>query len=402
MLQSNLYSSGLNISHRRKEFAMTGSLQIKNNKYYAVINLTDTNGKRKQKWIPTNLEIKGNKKKAAQILEDTLKEFEQRNSNYDDILFTDYLAEWLERIKHTLEPSTYAGYLGNIKGHIIPYFKDKHLKIYEVKPYHLEGFYAYLMSGEKPLSAQTVKHNHRVINKALNDAVRHEIIATNPAQRAVTPKVKKYVGSFLNTKQLQELFILFKETAIADVIMFIATYGLRRSEALGLCWEKVDFENGVFTISRAMIQHTDNGYYLKECVKNDSSYRTLPLTNDITKMLLSLKEKQEENKKFFGTSYISNDFVFVWEDGNPILPNYLTRTFHKIIKRSNLPQIRLHDLRHSTASNLLANGFSVVEVQHWLGHSQASTTLNFYSHIDGTSKQNIKFALEKMLPLEKC
>ena len=380
---------------------MTGSLQIKNNKYYAVINLIDIDGKRKQKWFPTNLETKGNKKKATQILEDKLKELEKRNSNYDEILFTDYLTDWLERIKHTLEPSTYSGYSGNIKGHIIPYFCDKNLKIYEVKPYHLEGFYTHLMSGENPLSAQTVKHNHRVINKALNDAVRHEIISSNPAQNAVTPKVKKYVGSFLNTNQLKELFALFKGTVIEDLIMFIATYGLRRSEALGLCWEKVDFENGFFTVSRAMIQHNGKGYYLKECTKNDSSYRSLPLTDDITKMLLSIREKQEKHKNFLGSSYDLNDFVFVWEDGKPILPNYLSKTFHKIVEKSNLPTIRLHDLRHSTASNLLANGFSVVEVQHWLGHSQASTTLNFYSHIDGTSKQNIKFALQKMLPLKK-
>lgn len=381
---------------------MTGSLQIKNNKYYAVLNIVGTDGKRKQKWISTDLAIKGNKKRAAKILEKLLEEYDERNISYDNVLLTDYLNDWIKRVKNNLEPSTYRGYMGNLKNHILPYFNKRRIKLIELKPYHLEDFYAYLMSDEKKLSAQTVRHNHRIISKALNDALRHEIIKSNPAQRASVPKIKKYIGTFLNPEQLQKLVTLFQGTEIEYAVAFIVTYGLRRSEALGLCWSKVDFNNNLFTVSRAMIQQGKGGYYLKDCTKNESSYRTLPLTKDMRSMLLMLKNRREVNKKLFGDSYADNDFVFTWQDGNPITPNYLTRIFHNTIVKSDLPPIRLHDLRHSTASNLLANGFSVVEVQHWLGHSQASTTLNFYSHIDASSKTNIKNALEILLPLEKC
>lgn len=381
---------------------MTGSLQIKNNKYYAVLNIVGTDGKRKQKWISTDLAIKGNKKRAAKILEKLLEEYDERNISYDNVLLTDYLNDWIKRVKNNLEPSTYRGYMGNLKNHILPYFNKRRIKLIELKPYHLEDFYAYLMSDEKKLSAQTVRHNHRIISKALNDALRHETIKSNPAQRASVPKIKKYIGTFLNPEQLQELVTLFRGTEIEYAVAFIVTYGLRRSEALGLCWSKVDFNNNLFTVSRAMIQQGKGGYYLKDCTKNESSYRTLPLTKDMCSMLLMLKNRREVNKKLFGDSYADNDFVFTWQDGNPITPNYLTRIFHNTIVKSDLPPIRLHDLRHSTASNLLANGFSVVEVQHWLGHSQASTTLNFYSHIDASSKTNIKNALEMLLPLEKC
>ena len=381
---------------------MTGSLQIKNNKYYAVLNIVGTDGKRKQKWISTDLAIKGNKKRAAKILEKLLEEYDERNISYDNVLLTNYLNDWIERVKNNLEPSTYRGYMGNLKNHILPYFNKRRIKLNELKPYHLEDFYAYLMSDEKKLSAQTVRHNHRIISKALNDALRHEIIKSNPAQRASVPKIKKYIGTFLNPEQLQKLVTLFQGTEIEYAVAFIVTYGLRRSEALGLCWSKVDFNNNLFTVSRAMIQHGKGGYYLKDCTKNESSYRTLPLTKDMRSILLMLKNRREVNKKLFGDSYADNDFVFTWQDGNPITPNYLTRIFHNTIVKSDLPPIRLHDLRHSTASNLLANGFSVVEVQHWLGHSQASTTLNFYSHIDASSKTNIKNALETLLPLEKC
>lgn len=380
---------------------MTGSLQIKNNKYYVVLNITGADGKRRQKWISTELEVKGNKKRAAKILENLIAEYEERNIDYDGVLFADYLIQWLERVKNNLEPSTYNGYFGNINKHIVPYFKRKKIRLTELKPYHLEDYYAYLMS-EKRLSAQTVRHNHRVISKSLNDALRHDIILSNPTQRTALPKVQKFIGSFLNPEQLKDLFMIFKGTEIEYVVEFIATYGLRRSEALGLCWDKVDFNKGIFTVSRAMIQQKQGNYYLKECTKNESSYRTLPLTKDMCEILLFLKNRRKENKEKFGNAYIENDYVFTWADGSPITPNYLTRTFHKLIVKSDLPNIRLHDLRHSTASNLLSHGFSVVEVQHWLGHSQASTTLNFYSHIDASSKIGIKNALEKLLSLEKC
>ncbi len=381
---------------------MTGSLQIKNGKYYAVLNLVGKDGKRKQKWVCTQLPVKGNKKAAAKVMEQLFAEYDRREGRYENVLLADYLNDWLERIRHTIEPSTYRGYNGNLQNHILPYFRQRRIRLTELRPYHLEDFYAHLMS-EKGLSTQTVRHNHRILSKALNDALRHDLILSNPTQRVLLPKVKKFVGSFLNPQQLQQLLTLFEGTEVQQAVAFVATYGMRRSEALGLCWDKVDFENNQFIIARAMIQNGPHGYYLKECTKNESSYRTLPMTKDIRQMLWLMKEEQRANRALFGNAYVDKDFVFTWPDGNPITPNYLTRMFHDKVVESDLPPVRLHDLRHSTASNLLANGFSVVEVQHWLGHSQASTTLNFYSHIDSTSKINIRNALENLLPLEgKC
>ena len=379
---------------------MTGSLQIKNNKYYAVLNFTGEDGKRRQKWIPTYLEVRGNKRKALEILHQLEETYDDKRMQIEDLLFADYLTSWLERVKPTLEPCTYRSYAGNMNNHVIPYFRQKRLKLHELKPFHLEDYYAAKLSGGHPLSTQTVRHHHQNISKALNDALRHELINSNPAQKAKLPKAKKYIGAFLNPNQLQQLLALFQGMEIEFAVMFIATYGMRRSEALGLCWQNVDFENNQFTISRVLIQHTGQSYYVKDCTKNESSYRTLPLTKDVRLMLEQIHQRQSHNREQFGNVYHDSDSVFTWPDGTLISPNYLTRMFHKTIAASDLPPIRLHDLRHSTASNLLANNFSVVEVQHWLGHSQASTTLNFYSHIDATSKRNITAALENLLPLE--
>lgn len=95
-----------------------------------------------------------------------------------------------------------------------------------------------------------------------------------------------------------------------------------------------------------------------------------------------------------GNYYVQSDYVCIWQDGNVISPNYLTRTFKSVISKSNLPQIRLHDLRHSAASNLLDMGFSVVQVADWLGHSSSAMTLNFYAHAEKRSKMDIANALE--------
>ena len=153
-------------------------------------------------------------------------------------------------------------------------------------------------------------------------------------------------------------------------------YGFRRSEVLGRKWEHIDFENRTVTVTETL-QQGANGDYV-DTPKTNSSYRTLPMTDSVYSLLKGQKHRQERLQAALGASYIQSDYVCTWPDGDVISPNYLTRTFHNVIAKSSLPNIRLHDLRHSAASNLLNMGFSIVQVQQWLGHGSASTTLNFY------------------------
>lgn len=372
---------------------MSGSLQIKGNYYYIVHPYKNINNETKYNWVATKCHIKDGKKAAKAVLEKWKIEHAGCDMAYIKLLFADYLELWFKDACVDLQPSTVRGYKSKLDNHILPYFKNKNVKLTDLKIRHLDEFYLHL-TREKGLSPQSVRHCHRVISKALNEAIRKELIASNPASLAKLPKMQKYVGSFLNMAQIQQLVQLFKGNAIEYVVKFICTYGVRRSEALGLCWDKVDFENNQFTISRAFIQG-DGVNYLKECTKNDSSYRTLPLTADMKEMLLFLKNRSEENKTLLGSAFVENNMVFTWPNGEPIIPNYVTRTFHKILEESDLPTIRLHDLRHSVETNLLSKGSNVVDIQLWLGHSQPSTTLNYYSHADASSKHNIQTVLER-------
>ena len=119
----------------------------------------------------------------------------------------------------------------------------------------------------------------------------------------------------------------------------------------------------------------------------------MPMTKRARELLQEQLQRQKNNKLILGDNYIENDYICTFDNGKEITPNYLSRNFHKIIVNSDLPQIRLHDLRHSSASNLLAQGFSVVQVAEWLGHSSSATTLKFYAHADKSSKMAIAEAL---------
>lgn len=382
---------------------VTGSVQAKNGKYYAVLNYKDDFGKRKQKWIGTGYAIRGNKKKAERFLEEQLAAWNEKNIQYCDLTVDKYFENWLEEIKYEVKPNTYRGYCGNMKNHIIPYFKAKKLLIQELKPYHLEEYYKHKLNpnsklnNQEALSHTTIKHHHQNISKALADAVRKGIINYNPAASARTPKAESFKGNFLNPMQLKELLILFKGSAIELPVILSAVYGFRRSEVLGLKWSHIDFVNRTITICETLQQGTGGNY--TDTPKTESSYRTLPMTDDVYKLLENHRNIQSQKRKLLGNYYNVNDYVCTFDNGQVISPNYLSRTFHSTISKSSLPLIRFHDLRHSVASNLLNKGFSVVQVAEWLGHSSSSTTLKFYAHNDKTFKLSIANSLNNMIAI---
>lgn len=110
-------------------------------------------------------------------------------------------------------------------------------------------------------------------------------------------------------------------------------------------------------------------------------------------MFLELIHKKQENKAIFGTGYKDTDYIFVWEDGTPYSPDYVSKKFEKIIKKSDLPRITFHKLRHSTASILLEKGWDIKSIQLWLRHADVKTTLNIYANI----KEDQKVAMAKSI-----
>ena len=173
--------------------------------------------------------------------------------------------------------------------------------------------------------------------------------------------------------------------------MLTAFYGLRRSEVVGLKWAAVDFEQNTIEICHTVTTvRLDGKEVLVESngTKTKSSKRTLPLVPVFRERLLALQEEQKENRKLCGRCYNKKyaDYICVDAMGNLLKPDYLSNSFQIILQNYHLRRIRFHDLRHSCASLLLANGVPMKMIQEWLGHSDFSTTANIYSHLDYASK----------------
>lgn len=380
---------------------MTGSIQTKNGKYYAVINLTDINGKRKQKWISTGLEIKGNKRKAEQILRDKIKEYElKENIIPTDILFSDYVLVWLDKKKPSIDKVTYQGYQTVINAHILPYFKHKGIKLIDlsrddIQYYIDEKSKNGRTDGKGGLSAKSVKSHIVIVKQVLKEAVKSGYITTNPSEFVILPKAQRFEANFYTAKQVSDMLTLIKNEPLYPLIYFTVVFGLRRSEVLGLKWDSINFETNKLTIKHTVVRFSE--LVEKDSTKNASSYRTYPITDDIKQILLNLKEAEQTNADLFGREYVKNDYIFKWENGAPYSPNYITHKFKTLLVKNGLPIIRFHDLRHTCASLLVDKGYSMKDIQEWLGHSDFSTTANIYSHLDVERKNSIATSMSSLI-----
>lgn len=392
---------------------VTVSLQEKNGVYQAVINYKDENGKRKQKWLSTKLKVKGNKRQAQAKAEELRLEFEnelntkqmeKNNIVKTNILFIDFLKDWLNIVKQTIEPSTYTSYEQLVNDRITKYFTNNKIKLTDIQAIDIQEYYNHLFS--EGLSANTVIHHHAIIRKALDYAFKMDVIPNNPADKVQRPKKEQYIGSFYNENELNELFEKSKDDPMNLMILVTSYYGLRRSEVLGLKWDAFDFENNTITIKHTVVIAKLDGkrqIVAKDRTKNKSSYRTLPLVKEISEKLLETKKKQQAFKEAFGKTYINEfeDYVFVNLQEKLVRPDYVSEHFKILLNNKGLKHIRFHDLRHSCASLLLAKGIPMKAIQEWLGHSNFSTTANIYAHLDSKSKALSVQALSNAISIKK-
>lgn len=299
---------------------------------------------------------------------------------------------WLETIKPTVAHTTYIGY-NRVVGKIKAYFDDKfpNVLLSDVTGLMIQQFYN--DSYNNGLSANTVKHYHANIHKAMKYAVKMDLISSNPSEKTELPKLKKYTATFYNEEELEELFKAFKGDRMELVVYIAAYYGLRRSEICGLKWDAIDFDKKTITIRRKIVSDFGTGtgketIICEENLKTEASKRTLPLIPKIEKMLKERKFLEIHYSNLLKGGFDREFDGFVCRDnfGKLITPNYITDHFKIILKNNNLRPLRFHDLRHSCASLLVANGVPMKAIQEWLGHSTFNVTANYYSHLDFQSK----------------
>lgn len=217
--------------------------------------------------------------------------------------------------------------------------------------------------------------------------MRNRLIQSNPCQFVVLPQCERYESTFYTESQLNIMFAALKDDPILPMLRITAWYGLRRSELLGLQWDSIDFERKTMTIRHTVSKVTE--VVAKDKTKNASSRRTFPLTEEAEAIFRRAKEREQQNRAAFGREYQENSYIFKWPDGHPYSPDYISHHFAKVLKKHGLPHIRFHELRHSCASMLLDMGFTLKDVQEWLGHSDIKMTANIYAHLDTARKTNM-------------
>jgi len=376
---------------------MTGSLQIKNNKYYAVINVYDSSGKRKVKWFSTGFEVKSNKRRAEQYLQDKIRELEELAAEpHCEMQFTEWIKIWLENKAKTVEDITYESYVDITEHHVYPYFSERRTRLCDISIEYLQEYFDYKykygrLDGEGGLSPRYIRYMKNIIFQSLNAAVKDDLISKNYCAFVTLPKKVKREYTFYTEEQINDMLLAIRDEQLYALIKFTCIYGLRRSEVLGLRWNSVDLSRNLITINHTVVSYKTR--IEKNRTKNASSYRSFPLLPEIREMLIEMKANEKKNRMLFKSEYKDNDFVFKWDDGTPYRPDYITAKFRKMLEKYNLPHIRFHDLRHSCASLLISRGFGLKDVQEWLGHSDISVTANTYSHIDVKRKQSIANAI---------
>ena len=379
---------------------IAGHLQEKKGLYYMVLSYKDKSGKRISKWLPTGLPVKGNKKRAEDMLMAARAEFVAGEAAIDhDMPFSSYLHQWMEIARSTLKPNTAAGYASMIQNPIAPYFQQRGITLGGLQAVDIQMFYT---SQLKRVSANTVIHYHAIIHRALKYAVKTDLIDVNPADKVERPRKDRFTASFYDGNEVNRLFQAARGTPLELPVMLAAFYGLRRSEVVGLKWDAIDFENKTIAIRHTVTVCAEKGRRIEvaaDTTKTASSRRTLPLVPAFQTKLAALKEQQEKNRILCGRSYCTDYLGYVLVDamGNRLKLSYISTAFPALLKRNGLRPIRFHDLRHSCASLLLKNGVLMKQIQEWLGHSDFSTTANIYAHLDAGSKLTSAQAMEKGL-----
>ena len=307
-----------------------------------------------------------------------------------------WMDEWFEAYaKVKVRPSSHQTYKGYIENHIKPNIGD--IPIEKLTSLQLQKFYRLLLtegriprieSEKQPrgLSAKTVRNINQVISSAMDMAVRHKLILSNPTEGCELPKVEHREMKTLPAEQLGAFLREAKESGAYELYYLDLATGLRRGELLDLKWEDIDLQNGIIHVHRQVARV--DGEVKELPLKTKNSYRNISISQDAVAMLTEME------------AHRSSDYVFPASTGGPISPDSVNNMLHRVLKRAGLPSIRFHDLRHTFATLALQNGVDIKTVSGMLGHFSAGFTLDTYAHVTTSAQKEAAKTMGNVLAVE--
>ncbi|UZQ49077.1 tyrosine-type recombinase/integrase [Clostridium kluyveri] len=313
------------------------------------------------------------------------------------IKFSKFITDWLNTIKPQLANSTWERYGIAVDKIILPALGDKYLD--KIKPTDINALYTHCIN-DLGNSTTTIRQYHWILSKAFKNALRWKIIDYDIMAAIDPPKKAKRELTIYNKDQLFLLLDRIKNLTCYIPVLLSSTTGVRLGELCGLRWKDVNLKDKEIYITR-QLQKVDGELQLLE-LKTSTSKRKIPLLDYTIKGLEELKQIQEYNKSK-NKNYDKRNFVVCKEDGSPYEPNYISKNYtrvmkqYKVCEQLQIPYIRFHDLRHTYATMLLVANTNPKVVSELMGHSTVSMTLNTYSHVLPSLKENAINKLENLL-----
>ncbi len=361
---------------------MRGSIRKRGRTWTYVLDLgQDTGGRRRQKWVGGF----ATKRQAESALTEVLERV--RTGGYRDAGRTtvaEYLEQWLTGHAPAVRLTTAKSYANTLRHHVIP--RIGHLRLTALEPRHVSTLIADLLAtgrmlGEGGLSPRSVQYAHKILSHALSDAVKWGLLSRNPAALVDSPRVPRKEMQVWTPEQVRAFLGLVNGDRLFAMWMLFVSTGMRRGEVLGLRWADIDFDRGRLAVRQNLVE-VEYELVMSE-PKTAKSRRVVSLDPYTVNVLAGHRQAQLTECRALGV--VSDErwaqLVFTQPDGRPCQPQNVSQAFENIVRRSGLPQIRLHDLRHTAATVALNVGIHPKVVSERLGHANIGITLDTYSHV---------------------
>jgi integrase len=287
-----------------------------------------------------------------------------------------FLARWFDGSTVSLRPKTVRTYEYLVRVHLIPGLGRYRLD--RLTPEDVQTFLDRKLQVDG-LSGQTAAHLRAVLRTALNRAVRWGFVARNVAALSDPPRVRRYDYKVLSPEEAQRLLAATTDDRLHALYSVATALGLRQGEALGLRWEELDLERRELRV-RFALQRVKGQLVLVE-PKTKTSRRTIRLPVAVVEALRAHRARQLEDRLVAGSAWQECGLVFTTRKGTPLEGTEVTKHFQRRLIAAGLPRMRFHELRHSAASLMLAQGVPLRSVMEVLGHSTIALTANTYGHL---------------------